>query len=120
MRLATINKATGSLTVGLVTTYLLVADPADALPRQRVVSTVPKTSAETPTRPKAESAKSAKAPVLARNNSAGKPTAKTTSSAPAATAKKQPTQPKTVVGRCWKRLMDNVREVTRAHRNRTT
>lgn len=113
MRIILLNNAKGQLTVGLVTTCLLTTPAANALPRQRAVLTVPKSTAEPTPRTKT------KAPVLARNTASARAAAKTNPSATASTAKQQAAQPKTIAGRCWKRLMDNVREVTRAHRNRT-
>lgn len=105
------SRAVGSLTTGLLALCLSVSLNTDAMPSQTAVPGEPK--AEPRVRP--EPAKLSKVPVLARNSTA---TARTEPTATAATAKKASPEAKGTISRCWKRLMDNVREVSRAHRNR--
>ncbi|RYC72140.1 hypothetical protein [Spirosoma sordidisoli] len=54
-----------------------------------------------------------KAPVLARNSAT---TAKAETTVDSKKARQD--EGKSTISRCWKRLMNNVREVTKAHRNK--
>ncbi|MCK8492411.1 hypothetical protein M0L20_11160 [Spirosoma sp. RP8] len=58
-----------------------------------------------------ETEKLAKTPVLARNTTAK------TETTPTTTTSKEPQHDKKTISRCWKRLMNMVREVNQAHKN---
>lgn len=102
------SKATGLLALGLLITSASIPHPAGAMLTQRAgTNTAP--SADPGSRSK-EAGRSAKAPVLARNTSPASP-----DKGQIAAKKNQRPEVKSTIGRCWKRLMDNIREVRHAH-----
>ncbi|MFD2572621.1 hypothetical protein ACFSUS_18420 [Spirosoma soli] len=106
----------GWLAIGVVLTLSITA-PTWALSREHVRQDPPKQSLDGRSK---EITKSAKAPVLARNT-APKTLIDPVPAAKTETAKPQPqaTHDKKAIGRCWKRLMNMVREVNHAQRSRT-
>ena len=79
--------------------YPLLSSVAIEIPTQSVIKTAQLT----------EPIKQSENPTLARNTAK-----KTESSSPQSPAKEQKAQDKKTIGRCWKRLMNMVREVRHA------
>lgn len=101
----------------LLTTCSLTAQSAQTQAGAAYWQTQPKT-AESNTAAKSGATTAKKSPVLARNTT--RLAANTESAAkPAATvATTDKVQGKTVISRCWQRLMKNVREIRQAHRKK--
>lgn len=81
-----------------------------AMPAQGSVIKNPKPASETRVASGNNESKAVKGPVLARNTPA-----KTETALP---KEPQKVQSKQTIGRCWKRLMENLREVRHAHHKR--
>ncbi|WP_420146509.1 hypothetical protein [Spirosoma sp.] len=100
------------ITASLLCAGLFVSTIMVAMPMQGGLSTTSKTVKETAMSTKAESGAFSKNPVVARNTTA-KPEVATIPPAD------QKDQDKKTIGRCWKRLMNMVREVSHAHRTKS-
>lgn len=103
------------LALPLVSSSLFIPLETVAIPRQSSLSTIGKTTKAPVLLTKSEVRNSAKNSVLVRNTATTEPGPKTTT-----TASTPKNENKQTIGRCWKRLMNMVREVNHAHRNKTT
>lgn len=100
----------GFLAPSLLATGLFVSSATMAMPLQNTVPTASKSSQEVTVPSKTTSAKN---PALARNTTA-KP-----ESVVMATSTTPKTEDKKTISRCWKRLMNMVREINHAHTSKT-
>jgi hypothetical protein len=113
MRNMPINKAMGYLVPSLLTTGLFVSSATMAMPLQNTVPTASRSSQEVTVQSKTASGSLTKSPALARNTTAKpEPVVTATSTTPK-------TQDKKTIGRCWKRLMNMVREINHAHTSKS-
>ena len=109
MRILQTNKALSYLAPSLIITGLFVSSTTLAMPLQSAVLTASKPANETVLNTKAETGSLKKSTVLARNTTAKSEPAPT--STKTTVAKNQDTK---TVSRCWKRLMNMVREIRHA------
>ena len=112
MRILSISKTMSYLAPSLVTTGLFVSSTL-AMPLQGTLSTTSKPAKATVLQTKTETSGTTKNAVLVRNT-----TAKTEPAAKTAPARKS--QDKQAVSRCWKRLMNMVREISHARRAKSS
>ncbi|WP_461115601.1 hypothetical protein [Spirosoma jeollabukense] len=113
MRNTPINKAMGFLAPSLLATGLFVSSATTAMPLQNTVPTASKSGQEVSVPSKTAAGSLAKNPALARNTTAKpEPVVVATSATPK-------TQDKKTISRCWKRLMNMVREINHAHTSKT-
>lgn len=108
MREIGLNKVAGLWLVSLLIACPSMTVTAGATTVQQPVATTADASV-----PAKSLSRQPKAPVLARNSAA---TAKAEATVDSKKARQD--EGKSTISRCWKRLMDNVREVTKAHRNK--
>ena len=113
MRTSWTKKVTGYVAIASLVIGPFVSPVSHARPLQGVLTATPKSATESGVKAGAEPGKLTKNPVLARNT-AVKPEPNST----AVPAKEQKTHDKKTIGRCWKRLMNMVREVNHAHRKK--
>ena len=108
-----LNKTMSYLAPSILTTGLFVSTTMIAMPTQGGLPSTSKPVRETVMHTKAESGSLAKNTVLVRNT-----TPKTEPGV--ATAPAQKNQEKKTISRCWKRLMNMAREVSHAHRTKSS
>lgn len=107
-------------TVGGLTLGCLIAYSGLALPSQKITTASARSAVETSTTPRLEAPRLNRTPTLARN-SPTRPEAASVTAAPgsaAPTPKEASKANKSTISRCWKRLMNVVREANHAHRNK--
>lgn len=110
MRILRTNKALSYLAPSLITTGLFVSSTTLAMPLQSALLTTSKPANETVLNTKAETGGLRKNTVLVRNTAAKSEPAPTSTS----TKTVVKNQDKKAVSRCWKRLMNMVREIRHA------
>ena len=99
------------LAPSLLITGLFVSSIAMAMPLQNTLPTTSKAAQETSIQTKTTPGSSAKNTVLVRNTA--------TKPEPVATTTVKKADDKKTIGRCWKRLMNMVREINHAHTSKS-
>lgn len=105
------KKATACMAITSLAASLFVSSVTLAMPTQGGLTASAKSASETDFRARADSDK------LTRSSMSSRPAPEKPETA--ATGKSAKTEDKKTISRCWKRLMNMVREVNHAHKSRT-